>query len=102
MKTIITIMIAVAMASLSLPIDLQNTDAFHYAQRRWEGTTVNLCYDTYSLSYLRINGNTNQVNRAVNQLDIARNDWNNQPSRFTLNRIGGQYCNNWVYATNIG
>ncbi|MEM3092411.1 MAG: matrixin family metalloprotease [Candidatus Nitrosocaldus sp.] len=76
-------------------------DAYHYSNRRWQSTTVDLCYDTYSLSYLRIDGTTNQVNKAISQLDIARGDWNNQPSRFTLNRISGQYCTNWIYAANI-
>ncbi len=76
-------------------------NAYHYSNRRWESTTVNLCYDTYGLSYLRIDGRTNNVSKATSQLDIARNDWNNQPSIFTLNRISGQYCNNWIYAANL-
>lgn len=91
-------MMMVAVTIASLPIALQDIDAHHYSQRRWEGTSVDLCYDSYSLRNLRIDNNPNQYTKVKQQLDIARNDWNDEPSRFTLNLIGGQYCRNWIYA----
>ncbi len=101
MKLIIVVMMMVAVTIASLPIHIQDIYADHYAQRRWQGTRVDLCYDSYGLSYLRIDNRTNQYTIVKQQLDITRNDWNNQPSRFTLRLIGGQYCSNWVYAANI-
>lgn len=92
-------MVTVTIASL--PIHIQDIYADHYAQRRWQGTRVDLCYDSYGLSYLRIDNRTNQYTIVKQQLDIARNDWNNQPSRFTLRLIDGQYCSNWVYAAHL-
>lgn len=74
----------------------------YYSGRRWNGSTVGLCYDAYGLNHLRIDGQTNQYTKAEQQLDIARNDWSNQPSRFTLNKIGPQWCINWIYAANRG
>ena len=84
-----------------LPItSVYGTD--YYSGRRWSDAIVDLCYDAYGLSHLRIDGQSNQYTKAEQQIDIARNDWNNQPSRFTLNKISGQGCINWIYAANRG
>ncbi|MEM2856083.1 MAG: matrixin family metalloprotease [Candidatus Nitrosocaldaceae archaeon] len=75
----------------------------YYSGRRWGGTTVDLCYDAYGLSSLRIDGQINQYTKVQQQIDIARNDWNNLPSRFTLNKVrSDQWCINWVYGANRG
>jgi len=95
--------LAVTAIVLVFAIMMSNYVAYadHYVNLRWVGYTVNYCYDTFGLSYLRINGYANRVSMAVDQINIARGDWNNQPSRFTLNVIHPQYCQNWIYATNI-
>ena len=80
---------------------IDHTYADHNRNLRWSGYTVNYCYDTYGLSYLWIDGQRNRISTTVNEINIARNDWNNQPSRFTLNTIQPQYCQNWIYAANI-
>jgi hypothetical protein len=95
--------LAVTVIVLMLTISISDYAAYasHYRNLRWSGYTVNYCYDTYGLSYLRIDNNNNQVSLAVSQINIVRDDWNNQPSRFTLNVIRPQYCQNWIYAANI-
>ena len=95
--------LAVTAIILVFTIMMSNYVAYadHYVNLRWSGHTVNYCYDTFGLSYLKINGYPNQTSLAVNQINIARDDWNNQPSRFTLRVIHPQSCQNWVYAANI-
>jgi len=70
--------------------------AHHYSGYRWLLTYTNVCYDVYSLSLVNINGNTNRFNIVASEIDQARNDWNNLPSIFTINRVDPNNCNNWV------
>jgi hypothetical protein len=93
--------VAVIVLVLTILISDYAVYASHYRNLRWSGYTVNYCYDTYGLSYLKIDGYANRVTTAISEINIARNDWNNQPSRFTLNVINPQYCQNWIYAANI-
>ncbi len=86
--------IAVIISALMLT---QMVEGHLYGGNRWSTATVDLCYDSFSLSYLDIGATA-----AMSQLDKARNDWNNQPSRFTLNKIDRQFCTHWNYAANHG
>lgn len=86
--------IAVIISALML---IQMVEGHLYGGNRWSTATVDLCYDSFSLSYLDIGATA-----AMSQLDKARNDWNNQPSRFTLNKIDRQFCTHWNYAANHG
>jgi hypothetical protein len=67
----------------------------HYTphKNKWANPIVDVCYDRYSLNQLNIGATA-----AENQLDIARNDWNNLPSQFTINKRVNSPCNNAVYA----
>ncbi len=100
-------LLALGVVVMSTIYMVGSADASHYKNLRWSGYTVNYCYDGYGLSYLKIGTNPNQPTRpnqtstAINQINIAKNDWNNQPSRFTLNVIHPQYCQNWIYAANL-
>lgn len=68
---------------------------------RWSGYTVNYCYDTYGLSYLKISTSPNQrpapnqPSTAINQINIVRNDWNNSwvngYSIYTVKVYGAEY-----------
>ncbi len=66
----------------------------HYSGYRWFLSSINTCYDSYSLKNINIDGNTNQFSKVASELDQGRNSWNNLPSQFTLNRVSN--CNNWV------
>lgn len=62
--------------------------AFHYAGVRWFSSTVSVTYDLTGLNNLKdSNGNTIGWPTVSAEIDKARNDWNNLPSRFFLDRI---------------
>jgi len=70
--------------------------AHHYSGYRWLLTYTNVCYDSYSLSLVTVDRFSNRFSIVASELDQARNDWNNQPSIFTINRVRPNNCNNWV------
>lgn len=70
--------------------------ANHYSGYRWLLPYTNVCYDSYSLSLININGYTNRYSVVASEIDQARNDWNDQPSIFTINKVSGNNCNNWI------
>ena len=83
--------------SITLPTASINSNiayANHYTGYRLLLTYTNVCYDSYSLALVNIDGNTNRFNIVASELNQARNDWNNQPSVFTINRVNS--CNNWI------
>lgn len=70
----------------------------YYSGNKWSGSTVNMCYDSFSLADLNI-GSTN----AINELEQAKNAWNNQASVWTLNRVSpNDFCKNWNSAVTLG
>lgn len=71
--------------------------AYHYTGYRWQGSSVNLCYDQNGLSQLNLSWTSVQ-----SELEQARSDWNNQPSFFTLNRVWTNCQGHWVTAANEG
>lgn len=70
--------------------------AYHYSGYRWLLPYTNVCYDSYSLSLININGNTNRYSQVASELDQARQSWNDQASIFTINKVSGNNCNNWI------
>lgn len=91
--TTFTILGVVSVAALS---EASATD--YYSGDRWSGTTVNMCYDLFSLADLNI-GSTS----AVNELEQAKSEWNGQSSVWTLNRVNpDDFCDNWNHAVDWG
>jgi hypothetical protein len=86
--------VAVIVLVLTILISDYAVYASHYTGYRWLLPYTNVCYDSYSLALVNINGYTNNFNTVASELDQARSDWNNQPSIFTINRVNS--CNNWV------
>ncbi len=88
--------LAVVFASAALTQKIYATD--YYSGNKWSGTSVNMCYDSFSLADLNI-GATN----AINELEEAKNAWNSQPSAWTLNRVNpNDFCKNWNSAVTFG
>lgn len=72
--------------------------AFHYSGQRWSLTTVNVAYDLNSLGNLKnTSGNPIGWVAVTNDIDVARNNWNNLPSRWYIDRLTST-SNNWVAA----
>lgn len=88
-KHLVIIGLIITITMPLIPIDAHYTP-YH---NRWANSIVDVCYDRYSLSQLNIGATA-----AENQLDIARNDWNNLPSIFTINKLTNPPCNNTIYA----
>lgn len=74
----------------------------YYSGQKWGGTSVDMCYDSNSLGLININGATNQFSVVSGQLDGGRNDWNDEPSGWTFNKIGTQFCSHWNYSAALG
>ncbi|MEM2923776.1 MAG: hypothetical protein QW560_05130 [Candidatus Nitrosocaldus sp.] len=74
----------------------------YYSGYRWSGTSVDMCYDSFSLNMINIDGETNKFSTVASVLDAVRNDWNNEPSIFALNRINSQFCSHWNYSAALG
>ena len=89
----ITTKITVILGVLAVgSIFMQTAHATHYySGNRWLGSSIDLCYDSNSLGLMNIGATA-----AMSELDVARTNWNNQPSVFTLNKISpGGFCHNW-------
>lgn len=70
----------------------------YYSGNKWSGSTVNMCYDAFSLADLNI-GSTS----AINELEEAKAAWNSQPSAWTLNRVDpNEFCKNWNSVVTCG
>lgn len=98
-----TIMAMSVMVTALLTVNLMAPAmATHYGGQRWSGTSVDMCYDSNSLNLITLDGSTNQFATISTILDSARNDWNNEPSAFTLNKIGFAFCSHWNYSAALG
>ncbi|MCS7141026.1 MAG: hypothetical protein NZ888_02435 [Candidatus Nitrosocaldus sp.] len=91
--------IALITAVVALIVGINTAYASHYSGYRWALTYTNACYDSYSLNNVNIDGSTGRYSLVASEIDQARNDWNNLPSVFTINRVNS--CNNWITAASF-
>lgn len=74
----------------------------YYNGYKWGGVGGGSCYDSFSLNDINIDGGTGKYSTVVKGvLDSARNDWNNEPSRFSL-YMESSFCHNWIQAAALG
>ncbi|GIU71964.1 MAG: hypothetical protein KatS3mg003_1888 [Candidatus Nitrosocaldaceae archaeon] len=83
-----------ALVAINIVVAEEAYSTHYYTGHRWLFSTINVCYDSYSLKNVNIDGSTNQFSKVASELDQGRASWNNLPSQFTLNRVSS--CNNWV------
>ncbi len=88
-RSIVAVIVVVTIISSSVVY------AHHYSGYRWLLPYTNVCYDSYSLSLINIDGNINRYSQVASELDQARQSWNDQASIFTINKVSGNN-NNWI------
>jgi len=93
-----TRLLLLAVVAITAVLSSNIVYASHYSGYRWFLPYTDICYDSYSLTRVNIDGSTNRYSLVASEINQARNSWNNAPSIFTINYSNSGLCHNWVTA----